>query len=406
VVAPRVLHVIPAVAARYGGPSQAVIGMCRGLAERGVETLVATTDADGRGRLVAELGQPTRYEGVPAMIFRRQWSEAFKYSRPLARWLDDNVARFAVVHIHAVFSHACLAAADACQRAGRPYIVRPLGTLDPWSMRQKWVQKRLLWQLGARKMMRSAAAVHYTSREEQRLAESTLGLTRGTVIPLGVDEELLQRQVDPRLFRQRQPLVGSRSYVLALGRLHPKKGIEFLLDSFLQVTRQSALQDWRLVIAGDGDAAYVDRLKALVRQSGGQERVVFTGWVEGELKAAVLAGAGLTVLASKQENFAVSMIESLACGVPVLVSPQVNTADDIAAAGAGWVAPLASADFQFALTSAMRDEAERRRRGAAGRGLVEARFRWRAVADQLVELYRACAEPDPMSSVIRPGGKP
>src|SRR5437867_3375058 len=110
----RVLHVIPGIAERYGGPSRAVSAMCRALGERGLETLIVTTDADGAGRLPVEVGHPVRYRDVPTIFFPRRFSESFKYSPPLAAWVDGNVGAFDVVHIHAVFSHACLAAARAC----------------------------------------------------------------------------------------------------------------------------------------------------------------------------------------------------------------------------------------------------------------------------------------------------
>src|SRR5262245_44733825 len=118
----RVLHVIPAVAPRYGGPSRAIFEMCRALQERGTEPLIACTDADGTGRLPVELGQPLVYKGVRAVFFSRQWSEAFKYSHPLSHWVSEHVQGFDVVHIHAVFSHACMAAAKACHQHSVPYV--------------------------------------------------------------------------------------------------------------------------------------------------------------------------------------------------------------------------------------------------------------------------------------------
>ena len=89
----KVLHVIPGIAPRYGGPSQAVIQMCQALRSEEVEVLIATTDADGEGRLAVEIRKPVAYEGVPTIFFPRQLSEAFKYSRPLARWLDSNLCK-------------------------------------------------------------------------------------------------------------------------------------------------------------------------------------------------------------------------------------------------------------------------------------------------------------------------
>ena len=83
----KILHVIPSVASRYGGPSRAVVEMCRALKAAGVDVLIATTDADGAGRLDVKIGEQVSFENVPAIFFPRQWSEAFKYSRPLAQWL-------------------------------------------------------------------------------------------------------------------------------------------------------------------------------------------------------------------------------------------------------------------------------------------------------------------------------
>ncbi len=383
----KVLHVIPSVAPRYGGPSQAIMEMCRALLACDVEPLVATTDADGRGRLPVEHGKVVEYQGVPTLFFPRQWSEALKFSLPLARWLGANVAEFDVVHIHAVFSHACLAAANASRRKGVPYVVRPLGTLDPWSVHQKRWRKQLFWHLGVKHMLAGAAAIHYTTADEQRLAESSLGLGRGVVIPLGISPDIFTHPVPPERFRQQHAELGREPYVLILCRLHPKKGIELALDAFLAATAQPELRAWRLVVAGAGDPTYVGGLRRLVAKRGGDERVLFTGWLAGDDKLAALRGAALMALPSRQENFGISVVEALASGVPALVSPHVNLAPEISAAGAGWVVRLEVDALEAAFARIMRDRDERARRGAAGRALALERFTWPAVAAQLAQLY-------------------
>ena len=387
----KVLHVIPAVAPRYGGPSQAILGICRALVRQGVETLIATTDADGPGQLPVERETVVAFQSLPTIFFRRQWSEAYKYSRPLATWLTSNVADFDLVHIHAVFSHASQAAAAACRRRRIPYVVRPLGNLDPWSMRQKRPQKLLLWHLGVKQMLRGAAAIHYTTPQEQQLVEATLGLSRGVVIPLGVDIPELYEPTESGSPARAGLAPAPRPYLLVLGRIHPKKGLELLLEAFLSLIASPEFECWRLVIAGSGEDRYVREIKRLVDQRAGQDRVVFTGWLEGEAKASALRHAAVMVLPSQQENFAVSVIESLAYGVPVIVSPHVNTADAIQAGGAGWVTPLELEGLRATLAVALRDEDERKRRGAAGRALVISRFFWGAVGEELVQLYRSFA---------------
>jgi len=383
----KALHVIPAVAPRYGGPSQAVFEMCRALSVRGVEIVLATTDADGRSKLSVDLGIDVDFRGTRTLFFPARLGERFNYSPALARWLDTHVTEFDVVHIHAVFSHPCLAAARACRKHSVPYIVRPLGSLDPWSMRQKSVRKRLIWQMAAGRMLRGAARVHYTTREEQRLAESSLALDHGVVIPLGVDAEAISDQGGAGAFRECHSALGDRPYLLALSRIHPKKNYELLIQAFLAVAKKSELQNWRLVIAGNGDKDYLSSLQALSERLNGSDRVIFAGWLEGAAKASALHGASVFVLPSLQENFGIAAVESLACGVPVLVSEHVNLAAEIERARAGWVAALDTVEFSRTLAEAMSDEDEIRRRGAAGRLYVEEHLSWATAGEELVKLY-------------------
>lgn len=371
----RVLHVIPGVAPRYGGPTQAVLGMVRALKEEGLRAELVTTDADGPSeRLQVELGCAVEYRGVTCRFFARDWGEALKYSRGLAEWLAANVDRYHVVHVHAVFSHACVEAGRAARRSAVPYVVRPLGTLEPWSMGQRPLRKRLFWWFAARRLLSQAAAVHYTGERERRETEAGLSLTRGRVIPLGVDPAPAPRPAtDP-------------PYVLALGRLHPKKRLELLVDAFSSLTRQGRAGTWELWIAGTGEPEYEAWLRgrARARCAG---RVRFLGWIEGEEKATILGGASLVALPSRQENFGIAVAEAMAAGVPVLVSPEVDLASEVSRVGAGWVVVAEEAAVAGALEEIIRAPGERTRRGLAGRELVAARYTWRAVARELMGLY-------------------
>src|SRR5215813_2152451 len=360
--------------------------MCRALQSRGLEIVIATTNADGSGELPAPLGERIVYQDVATIFFARQWSEALKYSRPLALWLKENVVNFDLAHIHDVFSHACVAAALACRRRRVPYLVRPLGTLDPWSLKQKRARKRIFWHLGVRQMLTGAAAIHYTTAEEKRLVETTLDLTRGVVVPNGIDLSYLERPIAP--FHQQRPELGNNPYILALSRIHPKKGFELLIESFAVLKRAGFFGDWRLVIAGDGDADYVDQLKSLTRRRGLSEDVIFVGWLDGAGKYAALKEASLLVMPSYQENFGNSLIEAMACGVPVLVSPSVNLAPEIEKAGAGWIAELSKEELAGTLAEALGSEQERKHRGEKARDLAQ-NFAAPIIAKRLLDLYQS-----------------
>ncbi len=415
----KVLHVIPSVSDRSGGPAQAIIPMCRALQEQGTEVVIATTDhgidvssfefqvssltptdranADNillnNESLTRNSKLETRnYRGVPTCFFPVQWGDSFKYSRTLAVWLDANVKNFDVVHIHAVFNHACIAAAAACRRHHVPYIVRPLGTLDPWSMKQKPLRKVLYWQLAGKRMLQGAAAVHYTASAEMSAAEDSLGITRGQVIPLGVVAQLPANGNGAKLLADKLPNLRGRPYVLVLSRLHPKKGLDVFIDAFVSLVAKEEFKDWRLVLAGEGPQEYVRALREKVAAARADNAIFFAGWLEGDEKAAFLRHASLLALPSYQENFGLCAMEALAAGVPVLVSPHVNLAAEIDAAGAGWITTVETSTIENTLAKALGSGAERSRRGTAGK-ILSLKFSWERLASRLTEMYAAVAAP-------------
>jgi glycosyltransferase involved in cell wall biosynthesis len=382
----RVLHIIPAIAPRYGGPSQSVLELCESLQRRGVDAEICTTDADGRGQLSVELGKPTMYQGVRCHFARRDWSEAFKYSHSMQRWLDEHLTEFDVVHIHAVFSHSTYAAARACRQHGIPYIVRPLGTLEPWSMQQKRLRKLIAWNLVFHRVLQQAAAVHYTTDQERELTESTLNLRNGIVIANGVSENLLQA---PRgdAWRQRIGIPARSPFLLSLSRLHPKKGLDLLLKAFVELKAQGHLAGWHLVVAGDGETPYVNHLRTLPAKSAAEPFVHWVGWLEGETKMGTLAEAGLFVLSSFQENFGIGALEAMACGTPVLVSRQVGLAAQVLQSQAGWVVDLNPDGLRKGILEATANPAGLSARGAAARTLVAEQFTWPRIAAQWAAHY-------------------
>jgi len=351
--------------------------MCRALEEQGTEVVIACTD-HGVAKQQQQQGQV--YREVNTMFFPAQWGDSFKYSRPLKQWLNENVATFDVVHIHAVVNHACLAAARACFKERVPYIVRPLGTLSPWGMKQKSLRKTLLWRLAGRQMLSRAAAVHYTATAEKMATEQSLRLNHGCVIPLGVTVENNGNALAGEL-------TDLTPYILVLSRLHPKKGLDVFLDAFLSLVQQSEYAHWRLVLAGEGPEDYVKLLRDKVKGHRSERTVTFTGWLEGEQKTTYLRNAALLSLPSYYENFGLCVMEAMACGVPVLVSRHVNLAEDIQAVQAGWITEVDQYALERTLAEALRSPEERSKRGNSGKQLAT-RFTWPNVATQLNELYR------------------
>jgi glycosyltransferase involved in cell wall biosynthesis len=379
----RVLHVIPSLSAVHGGPTRALGLMEQVLAARGVQVDTATSDDDGlRRRNGKPCGVPLAENGVTRRYFRK-WLDFYKVAPGLAWWLVRQVRGYDVVHIHALFSFSSVVAAWAARWAGVPYVLRPLGTLSHYGVtrRRPWL-KRLSLALLEGPALRHAAAVHFTSEDEQREAAQCGLPLRGVVIPLGIEAAA---PGDPAVVRRQFPQLADAPYLLFLSRLDPKKNVEGLLRAFGLCAAQ--WPDLKLLVAGTGEAGYVVGLRALADQLGLSGRVVWAGHVEGAIKAGALAGAEAFVLPSFSENFGIAAAEALMAGKPCILGQGVAIAQEVASAGAGLAVAPEPVSIAAAVAQVMGDAPGRAIMAQRAAALARARYSAEAMGANLVRLY-------------------
>ena len=356
--------------------------MARYLVQRGLEVHIATTDDNGRERLLVDQHLPIREDGVMYWIFPRQ-TRFYQMSIPLTRWLRKHVCEFDLVHIHALFSYASVAAACFAKSAGVPYVVRPLGTLNQWGMRNRHrLLKKMSFGLIESRILRGAARVQFTS-EQEALEARLLGVDHNAIV-IANPVERSPLGVTPGGFRLAHPELDNRTIVLFLSRLDAKKGLDLLLPAFASVRRKHP--DAILVIAGDGDAIFVADLKEQARRLGIDSEIIWAGFLQGETKNAVLADADVFVLPSYSENFGVAVVEAMGAGIPVIVSDQVGIHREVSEAEAGLVVQCVPEQLEIALTKMI---ADRQLRTTMGRNACElaCQFAPEIVTDQLMETY-------------------
>lgn len=377
----RVLHVIPTVARRYGGPSVAIRGMTEALASLGADVTVVTTDADGPGKLDVPLGEAVADGGVTYRYFPRTVPGEWKLSFQMGRWLAREASAFDVVHVHSLFAHPTIVACRAAAAASVPYIIRPLGMLGEWSLQQGAWKKRPYLALVDNRYLSRASAIHATSREEADAVSARGHGERVRIIELGV-------AAPPREFSRSSSSDGPLK-LLFLSRLHLKKGIPLLLDAVADAVGNGA--NLHLSIAGDGEPQYVSELHERVSARKLNERVRFLGHVSGDAKWRAFAEADAFVLPSSHENFGIAVAEAMMAGLPVVISDQVGIAPEIREAGAGLVVPLDNSWLASALSDLASDRNRAATMGARGRALAISRYSWRSTAERLHELYTELA---------------
>jgi glycosyltransferase involved in cell wall biosynthesis len=395
----KILQIIPSVSLVYGGPSQMVKGLSSALASQGVEVTVLTTDSNGdvgQPPLDVPLNKPVEQDGYLLRYFRCSPFRRYKFSIDLLRWLSQHAKEFDLAHIHALFSPVSTAAAMVARNKKLPYILRPLGTLDPADLRKKRRFKQIYAALLEGPNLAGAAGIHFTSVQEAKISERFGTHTPDLVIPLGVEppqpplvrgekEGIMTSKGETRM---KWGIPDDRPLVLFMSRIDPKKGLNLLIPA-LERLLGSGL-DFHFVLAGASPQSpdYEKQIIAQVKASSLSSRTTITGFVTGELKAALLQDADLFVLPSYYENFGIAVAEAMVAGTPVVISDQVHIWEEVKDAEAGWVSPCEVDALTEYLREALDSAEERQRRGANAQDYALKNYSWDAIALAMIQAYK------------------
>jgi glycosyltransferase involved in cell wall biosynthesis len=181
-------------------------------------------------------------------------------------------------------------------------------------------------------------------------------------------------------------LAKTTARALFLGRIHPKKGLDLLVSAWAKLS--ALTRHWQLVIAGPDEIGHREQIQAFANKLGVQDQIVFTGSVTGQAKNRLLHSSDLFILSSLSEGFSMSLLEAMACRLPVIATRACNF-PEISQAQAGWECESSVDSLVPSLQAALETpELERREIGGNGRRLVETRYSWPAV---IQTLQQACS---------------
>lgn len=293
-----------------------------------------------------------------------------------------------VIHVHGIWTYASAASLRLQQRSRAVLIISPHGMLDPWALRLSRIKKRIVASLFQNAQLRAASVLHALTQAEARDFRA-YGLRNPiVVIPNGVNVPPLSTESGTR--------PPGRRRLLFLGRIHPKKGLDCLLEAWAKVKASQPMQsDWELVIAGWDDGGHQLLLEARVAELGLESEVLFLGPVFGERKQEVLEGCDGFVLTSHSEGLPMAVLEAWAHRKPVLISRACNLPDAVVE-GAAIEVDVSVDSVAAGLTRFLGlSVAERQGMGEAGLRLVQTRFSWDRIAGDFARVYQAIAAGGP-----------
>lgn len=332
----RILHCISSVNPQGGGPIE------------GVKQLSAIYQRAGHAVEVLSLDAPDApwVAAFPSVCHALGPTRLGKYgyTSRLVPWLKAHAHQYDAVIINGIWQYHTFGVWRALRRSATPYFVFTHGMLDPWFKRHyplKHLKKWMFWPWSEYRVLRDAAAVMFTCEEERRLARESFWLYQcnESVVSYGTSAPPDQVERQLAAFASRFPQLKGKRQLLFLGRVHEKKGPDLLFAAFaaLRERQPQLLSDVQLVMAGPADHDYGRRMQKLAASLGIDDQVTWTGLVGGDVKWGAFRSADAFILPSHQENFGIAVAEAMACGVPVLISNQVNIWREIEEAGGGLV---------------------------------------------------------------------
>ena len=386
----RILHVTPSFypAWAYGGVTRVAYELCRALVQRGEAVSVWTTDVlDARARTS---DTEAMVDGIHIRYFRNV-SNRLAYHRqlylPRGLWMHarHHIRDFDLVHLHAHRHMLNSIVGAVLRRAGIPYVFSGHGTVQPV---ERYLRiKRVVDTFGGRALLQRAdACVAVANAEVAHYRALGVDVQRVQVIPNGLrlDDYV---SIPARGTFRAQHALGDAPFVLFVGKITPRKGVDILVQALARLRA-----DVQLVIAGPfmmPDAP----IRELVQRLGLEQRVRFVGLLSDEQKRAAYADAEVVAYPSVHEIFGLVPFEALLCGTPVVVCDDSGCGEVLGAAGAALLVPYGDVQaLGEALQRLLDDPASGRATVARGRDYIEGHLGWERIAERTAALYRDILE--------------
>jgi len=388
----HIAHVQGTFSPEHGGPTKSLTNYCRSQVKAGHRVGVWALEGFPDTSPAVILERP-----IEMHVCRASLPTRLGRSPELCRQLAacDTPDLF---HVHGVWLRALQYGADEALQRRRPYLVELMGTYEPWSLRHKWLQKRVARWWYQDRLLNNAACLHVNSRQEAEHLR-TLGFQRPiAIIPVGVDLTEIAEQ-NLRLPQAAPwPQLTDRQYILYLSRLHPKKRLDLLIRSWSKIA--PLFPDCLFVIAGTGEQTYIDECHKIATDLGVAEKCVWTGHVNELQKNWLYSHAHCYVLPTFSENFGNTVAEALAHKTPVITTHHTPWVE-LPKYHCGWLVDNSENQLSDALTEAMNiSPAARRQMGENGELLVRDYFSLERVCKDILEVYSWLVNGEPKPDCI------
>ena len=324
------------------------------------------------------------YDQYPPISYTLQGPANFGYSPDMPTILKQQAPD--LIHTQCLWMYLSKVSLDFYQKYHTPHIISPRGMLDPWAVQNSAWKKKMVASWFERQHLRTAACLHALCQPEAEAMRQYRLTNPIAVIPNGIDLPSLDAMQEAATPAWSDRVPSDKKVILFLGRIHPKKGLKSLIEAWAM--SQATVKDWCLVIAGWDENGHRAELEAQVKSNGLEETVLFVGSQLGKDKTASYARAEAFILPSLSEGLPMSVLEAWSYRLPVLMTPQCNLPEGFQANAALYFEPTTEGNLKVLQKLSKLSQTNLLELGSNGYRLVQEKFTWEKVSEQMAEVYQ------------------
>jgi len=368
--------IIPRIDIYQGGPSYAVINLCRALANQGIEVTLFT--AEPTGEIPSRTDSKYKTEYFP-LSFPKRYSN----SNALVKAIFQNKTRYDIIHIHNLWNIITTRSALAAQKLNIPYVITSQGMLSAWQRGFSQFHKELYFKLFDRKIIHRAAFIHFLNEHEAVNSNRLLNGCSQRIIPNGIWPSEF-KELKPVEFRERNGL-DNKPLVVFLGRLHPIKRLDLQCGAFEILADKFPQLNWLFIGPDYGMAAEITKI---LTQAKLRDRAFLTGMLSGKDRLSALSAANVYCHTSSHEGHSIAITEALAAGTPCVVTNQCHF-DDIETSQAGFIVEPNPKSIANAIEQILTSPDRARTMGDKAKALSTEKYSWDAVGKAMIKEYQS-----------------
>jgi glycosyltransferase involved in cell wall biosynthesis len=364
----KILHVTLSMSAKNGGVPIVVEKLTEKMAQQGLSVSILTSSNNEEHIIYPE---KVKLINNKESFLSKIWKG---HSFTFKKTAEKEVLNCDIIHIHGTWHYPQYIAYQLAKKYKKPFILSPLGSLDPWCLNYKSFKKKIFSFLIQNKILKEASFIHALTEKENHNILNFNKNCQTVTIPAGLDIENKERNSF------------ATKTIVFLGRLHPIKGLDILAEAFGIIKEKR--KDVQLLIIGSDENNYKKKIEKILKNNNSLDQTIFTGLLTGSDKIKMLCSSDIFVLPSYSETFGLSILEAMSCKLPVIISNQCNIASEVKESCSGIIVNLNKKDLAEAIIELLDNKNLAKEMGENGHKLIQEKFNWNKITNKMIDLYK------------------